>query len=98
VEWRDDARVLFSTFTQSKFYSIRKKLKGYRPEDDIPEKKRDWKVHRAVEAVRASFRNAIDAASEFLTIDEGMARGSSTRNPIYVTLGKAKPLEGFRFF
>ena len=27
-----------------------------------------------------------------------MARGSSTRNPIYVSLGKAKPLEGFRFF
>lgn len=27
-----------------------------------------------------------------------MAQGSSTRNPIYVSLGKAKPLEGYRFF
>ena len=27
-----------------------------------------------------------------------MAQGSSMRNPIYVSLGKAKPLEGYRFF
>jgi hypothetical protein len=27
-----------------------------------------------------------------------MAKGTSTRNPIYVSLGKAKPLEGYRLF
>ena len=97
IEWKDEAKILFTLFSLRKFYEIRRKLKGYMPYDDVPEKTRDWKVKRVVDAVVNAFRATVDAASQFLTIDEAMARGSATRNPIYVTLGKAKPLEGFRF-
>ena len=73
-------------------------MKGYKPEDDLPTKTRSWKVDRAVEAVRKKFTEVHRTPDEYLSLDEGMAQGSSMRNPIYVSLGKAKPLEGFRFF
>ena len=85
MNWIDEAKKLFGLLTLNRFYAIRRKLKGYKPEDDIPEKTRDWKVKRAVTAVQRTFQSAINAVGEYLSIDEGMARGSSTRNPIYVT-------------
>ena len=53
---------------------------------------------RAWEAVKKDIENCLSCPGEFPSADEGMAQGSSKRNPIYVSLGKAKPLEGYRFF
>ena len=74
-----------------RFYHIRKYLRAYDVTDDVPGKDRGWKVNRAVEAVQYAFRHIIDCAGEYLSMDEGMAKGSSMRNPIYTSLGKAKP-------
>ncbi len=84
--------------SRERFYHIRKHLKGYKPLDDTVDKDRGWKVLRPVIAVQQSFREVLPNAGEYLSLDEGMAKGSSSRNPIYCSLGKAKPLEGFRFF
>jgi len=81
-----------------RFKYIRSNLRGYRPEDDVPVKTRSWKIDRAWEAVKKEIENCLSCPGEFLSADEGMAQGSSKRNPIYVSLGKAKPLEGYRFF
>lgn len=96
--WSDEMRPLFEKLTLRRFYHVRKYLKGYLREDDVPNNDRGWKVSRAVNAVQLSFRTVLTHPGEFLSADEGMARGSSCRNPIYTSLGKAKPLEGFRFF
>ena len=98
VTWDAAVRTLTDIFNIRRYYFIRSKLKGYLPEDDTPQKGRGWKVQRAVAAVQQTFRTCMDRPSQFLSLDEGMAQGSSTRNPIYCSLGKAKPLEGFRFF
>jgi hypothetical protein len=37
----------------------------------------------------------MDCPGEYLSLDEGLVRCSSFMNPIYTTLKKAKPLEGF---
>ena len=77
--------------SRRRFYHIRKYLRAYDVTDDVPGKDRGWKVNRAVEAVQYVFRHIIDCAGEYLSMDEEMAKGSSMRNPIYTSLGKAKP-------
>jgi hypothetical protein len=96
LKWADWTTELLSRFSLNTFYSIRRSLKAYKPEDDIPQKTRGWKVDRAVEAVRSAFVKVHRRPGEFLSFDEGMGQGSAMRNPS--SLGKAKPLEGFRFF
>jgi hypothetical protein len=96
--WSDDITKLLSLMPKKKFYFMRKHLKAYKPEDQIPSRSKGWKVARAVEEVRKTFVRVHQTPGEFLSFDEGMAQGSSSRNPIYVSLGKAKPLEGYRFF
>lgn len=98
IRWSDGGTRLFQHLTITRYKHIRKNLRGYKGEDDIPSKSKGWKVIRAVCAVQTSFRAILTHPGEFLSADEGMARGSSCRNPIYVSLGKAKPLEGYRFF
>jgi hypothetical protein len=44
------------------------------------------------------FKGLMSHPGEFLSLDEGMAQVTSTRNPIDTSLGKAKPLEGLRMF
>ena len=78
-------------FSRHRFYHIRKYLRAYDVTDDVPGKDRGWKVNRAVEAVQYAFRHIIDCAGEYLSMDEEMAKRSSMRNPIYTSLGKAKP-------
>ena len=97
-QWTDSITELLSLFPRSTFYSIRRSMKGYMPEDNTPTKTRGWKVDRAVEAVRSTFTRVHRRPGEFLSFDEGMGQGSAMRNPIYTSLGKAKPLGGFRFF
>ena len=97
-QWSNEAANLNKYITRHEFYDIRRKLKGYLEEDNVAGKTPGWKVGRAVAAVQESFRTSISCPSEYLSADEGMAKGSSTRNPIYCSLGKAKPLEGYRFF
>ena len=48
--------------------------------------------------MQESFRHVMDCPGEMLSVDEGTAQASRTRNPIYTSLGKAKPLKEFRFF
>ena len=48
--------------------------------------------------VKKAVEGCLSTPGEFLSGDEGMAQGSGRRNPIYVSLGKAKPLEGYRYF
>lgn len=98
IRWSNEVHPLFEKLSLRRFYHIRKYLKGYLREDDVPNNDRGWKVARAVDAVQSAFRTVLTHPGEFLSADEGMARGSSCRNPIYTSLGKAKPLEGFRFF
>ena len=97
VEWKDDAKTFFALFTLRKFYQIRRCLKGYLPADDMPDKPRDWKVRRPWEAVQRALCTTISCCLQYLSLDEAMARASSTMNPVYTSLGNAKPLEGFRF-
>ena len=97
-QFTGEASKLRTLLPLHRFKYIRSKLKGYRPEDDIPTKTRSWKVDRAWAAVKGEVESCLSCPGEFLSADEGMAQGSSKRNPIYVSLGKAKPLEGFRFF
>ena len=101
MHWDERIQPLIDAMSRYKFYNIRSKFRGYTPEDaDLPpdQKDRGWKVGRILRALQNIFQNLFDGPGEILSLDEGMARGSSTRNPIYVTLGNAKPLEGFRFF
>ena len=98
-QWEAWITELFTMFPLTVYYNIRRNLKGYLPTDDNPATKtKGWKVDRAVEAVRAAFSRVHRRPGEFLSFDEGMGQGSALRNPIYTSLGKAKPLEGFRFF
>ena len=101
VTWDPRIQKLIDELPRRRFYMIRNKLRGYMPVDERvpPEgKDRGWKVTRVLVTVVVGFRNLFDGPGEKLSLDEGMARGSSTRNPIYCTLGNAKPLEGNRFF
>ena len=101
MRWDNKVQLLLDAMPRWKFYLIRSKLKGYMPADEeVPNhlKNRGWKIQRPLDAIQAVFQNLFDGPGEILSLDEGMARGTSTRNPIYVTLGNAKPLEGYRFF
>ncbi len=97
-KWADYITELFSIFLIKTFYYIWRSLKGYMPDDNTRTKTRSWKVDNVVEAVRSAFVKVHRRPGEFLSFDEGMAQGSAMRNPIYTSLGKAKPLEGYRFF
>ncbi len=70
---------LLSLFPRSTFYSIRRSLKGYMPEDNTPTKTRGWKVDIAAEAVRSAFTQVHPRPGEFLSFDEGMGQCSATR-------------------
>ena len=99
LEWKIVIKKLMETFHRGRYYEIRKNLKGYRKnEDEVPGRSRGWKVMRVVEAVRSALMKVLKHAGEFLSLDEGMGRGSNRKNPIYTSLGSLKPLEGFRFF
>lgn len=96
--WSEEVLAMRTIFNRTRYRHVRSKLKAFLPEDDIPNKSRGWKVARAVAAVQDSFRSCKDRPNEFLSADEGVAQGISTRNPIYCSLGKAQHLEGYRFF
>ena len=97
MEWTEEAKTFFTTFTLDKFYAIRKVFKGYLPEDDRPDKPRHWKIKRPWEAMQRTLCSTLQCCLQYLSLDEAMARASSTMNPLYTSLGNAKPLEGFRF-
>ena len=92
MQWGPQVRKFLNTFTRYKFKGVRERLRGYTrgDADDLinPPGSRDkgWKVQRIIQQVQNSFRNTIDVIGEFISLDEGMARGSSCRNPIYVSL------------
>lgn len=44
------------------------------------------------------FKGLMSHPGEFISLDEGMAQVTSTRNQMYTSLGKSKPLEGLRMF
>jgi hypothetical protein len=96
--WADWITELLSLFPRSAFYSIRRSMKGYKPEDNTPTKTRGWNVDRAVEAVCSAFTRVHRSPGEFLSFDEGMGQGSTMRNPIYTSLGKANLWKAFVFF
>jgi hypothetical protein len=95
-DWKHEVATLNQMFNINKYYWLRSKLKLYMPEDIVPGASRGVKIKRGLRAVQESFRNVMDCPGEMLSVDEGMAQASRTRNPIYTSLGKAKPLEGFR--
>ena len=65
-------------------------------EDDVPGKGVGWKVVRAADEIHRVFKTTMSCPGRDISIDEGMAQGCSTRNPIYTKINN-KPLEGFRF-
>jgi hypothetical protein len=96
-EWTKEVATLKEVFNRDRYFYVRKHMRGYHPTDDIPTATKGFKVKRPVAAVQEVFRGCMNPG-EFMSADEGMAKGSSMRNPIYTSLGKAKPLEGYRFF
>ena len=101
LSWREEMHTLANVLPRHRFYHIRKYMKMYRPED-LPQpgqpENRGWKVQRASDVVHEAFKTAIDCPGEFISVDEEMARASAHKNPIYTSLGKAKPEEGFQFW
>ena len=92
-----EAAELRSIFSLNRYYHVRKHLRAYKQEDDNDGKGVGWKVRRAAEVTHEVFKTTMSCPGENISLDEGMAAASSTRNPIYVSI-PMKPLEGFRFF
>lgn len=91
--------IIHDVFPLSRYYHVRHHLKGYYPSDvNDPARANGWKAARPIAAVQVAFRETQSKPDQFLSADEGMAQGTATRNPIFVSLGKAKPLEGYRMF
>ena len=97
-DWKHEFATLNLRFNINKYYWLRSKLKLYMSEDIIPGGSRGVKIKRGLRAVQESFRHVMDCPREMLSVDKGMAQASRTKNPIYTSLGKAKSLDGFRFF
>jgi len=97
MEWKQEAAQLKFLMPRRRFYHIRSKLRAYKGEDDVDGKGPGWKVSRATEEMNRIFRTTMSHPDMNISIDEGMAAASSSRNPIYTKINN-KPLEGFRFF
>jgi hypothetical protein len=95
-KFTNEAARLRAIFSQNRYYHVRKYLRAYKIEDDVPEKPVGWKVVRATNEIHRVFSETMDVRDQDISIDEGMAAACSTRNPIYTSIPN-KPLEGFRF-
>ena len=80
-----------------RFCAINSHIRAYVMEDLLLSRK-DKKVYRAWEALKKTFKSVLTSPGQHLSMDEAMGGCAVSRNPVYVTLGKKKPLEGFRFF
>ena len=79
------------------FRYIRNNIKGYK-EIDLENPRKDKKIFRIVDKIQERFISIMEAPSQHISIDEAMGGCSVKRNPVFTSLGNAKPLEGFRFF
>ena len=90
-------RVIKAHLPKARYFRLRKHLRTYKMENDLPGKGVGWKVERAVDEVNRVFRSTMDCPSRDISIDEGMGAASSSFNPCFTRI-ENKPLEGIRFF
>jgi hypothetical protein len=96
VDFRKEAAKLRALFPLARYYHVRKHLRAYKMEDDVPDKGVGWKVVKATDEIHRVFSTTMSCPGQDISIDEGMAAACSTKNPIYTKINN-KPLEGFRF-
>ena len=99
--WDPEILKLTNLLSFNRYTYIRSKLKGDKQEDLLNlNRPASVKVKRPLNALQETLRKTVSHPDEFLSADEGMAKGSVSHleTLLYLSLGNAKPLEGFRFF
>lgn len=97
--WGLEIEQLFQLMPRQRFDQLRAQIRAHLPVDEyVTNTDKGWQVNRAVGAVQEAFKSIISCSGEFLSVDEGMVSASLHKNPLYISLGHAKPLGGFRFF
>ena len=79
IEFKGEVNIIKAHLPKAKYFRLRKQLRAYQMENDVPGKGVGWKIERAVAEVNRVFRSTMDCPGRDISIDEGM--GAQLKSP-----------------